>query len=112
METLEYVGVRWGMLEYTGVCWSMLEYVGVCWSMSEYTGVCWSFLETVRAISDHVSFQALTKHLPAQYNSNVDFLRVDRKYQADLLHEYLTDEAHLHDLLRQHVGPRRKMSDD
>ena len=69
------------------------------------------FLETVRSISDHISFHTLTKHLPAQYNNNVHFLKVDRKYQADLLHEYLSDEAHQHELMRQYAIPPAGLGD-
>ena len=63
-----------------------------------------SFLDTMQNIARHISFQKLTKHLPDQYNLNIDFLRADRKYQADLLNEYLSDEQHINQMLKQHAS--------
>lgn len=61
------------------------------------------YADLMRTMADHITFRTLTKHLPAQYDLNVQFLRDDTEYQADLLNIFVDNQT----LLREVAGRNR-----
>jgi hypothetical protein len=61
------------------------------------------YADLVRTMADHITFRTLTKHLPAQYDLNVQFLRDDTAYQADLLNIFVDNQT----LLQEVAGRNR-----
>ena len=55
------------------------------------------YADLMRTMADHITFRTLTKHLPAQYDLNVQFLQDDTEYQADLLSIYVDNQRLLRD---------------
>jgi hypothetical protein len=62
------------------------------------------YADLMRAMADHITFRTLTKHLPAQYDLNVQFLRDDTEYQADLLNIFVENQT-----LLQEVASRNRI---
>ncbi len=63
------------------------------------------YADLMRTMADHISFRTLTKHLPAQYDLNVQFLKDDTEYQAALLNIFVDNQTVLQEVANRHRAP-------